>query len=163
MSEEDGTPYFTHDCDKCVFHGSAKIEGELYDFYSCPRDDADYVSIIARYGDEGPEYASMPLSVLSERVLAGDLNMPLPLVECRERYLASVEASVYVHTVRLVTRERQDPKVIDRLIETISEHYLPDFHRLYLEDGPARVEEAKEYGLDDNEEWFPGKEEDDEP
>ena len=55
-----------HDCDECV--GLFTEGGE--DWYVCPRS-LGGGSLIARYGDEGPEYWSAPLSILAERVLEG--------------------------------------------------------------------------------------------
>lgn len=48
-------PEFTHDCDRCEFYGH--FLG--MDIYVCPGGG----SIIARYGNDGPEYNSMPLSM----------------------------------------------------------------------------------------------------
>lgn len=43
-------PQFQHDCDRCTFHGV--LDG--HDIYTCQS------SIIARFGNDGPEYASAP-------------------------------------------------------------------------------------------------------
>lgn len=43
-------PKFTHDCDACTFLGT--YDG--IDLYFCPGEP----TIIARYGDDGPEYSS---------------------------------------------------------------------------------------------------------
>lgn len=49
-------PAYKHDCAKCVYHGTMHAtHGGYYgpvDFYTC--DD----SVLARYGNEGPTYAS---------------------------------------------------------------------------------------------------------
>jgi hypothetical protein len=49
-------PFYTHDCDRCVYQGTVyATHGGYYgpvDFYTC--DD----SVLARYGNEGPTYAS---------------------------------------------------------------------------------------------------------
>ena len=47
-------PRFTHDCDGCRFLG----QFERFDLYFCQKCDGG--SVIARYGDEGDEYASAP-------------------------------------------------------------------------------------------------------
>lgn len=55
-------PRFTHDCDRCRFIGQ---HGD-FDIYVCARP-ADSVlgpTLLARYGDDGPEYASMDASVM---------------------------------------------------------------------------------------------------
>jgi len=45
------TPRFTHDCDGCKFLG----QDEAHDFYFCP---SSMPTVIARYGNDGPEYTS---------------------------------------------------------------------------------------------------------
>jgi hypothetical protein len=47
-------PHFKHDCDHCEFWG----HWFGHDVYYCGG------SIVARWGDDGPDYASSPLSVL---------------------------------------------------------------------------------------------------
>jgi len=63
------TPRYTHDCPACLFMGR---HGQ-YDTYFCPKSqgDGDSGSVIARYGNEGHEYASSPTSC----ALACDLNL----------------------------------------------------------------------------------------
>jgi hypothetical protein len=56
-------PKFQHDCDKCEFLGHY-FDHDVYvclpqGFESC--EGATAGSIIARHGDDGPEYASSPL------------------------------------------------------------------------------------------------------
>lgn len=51
-------PRYQHDCDKCQFIG---IDVE-YDIYFCKNCDGG--TWIARYGDDGYEYASYPMFVL---------------------------------------------------------------------------------------------------
>lgn len=48
-------PVYEHDCKKCEFLGvfSSEVEGH-YDLYFCPNEP----TVIARYGSDGPEYAS---------------------------------------------------------------------------------------------------------
>lgn len=55
---------FTHDCDSCVFVGQ---HGD-HDVWFCPRCDGG--SLIARYGNEGSEYASTPLFCLRPEHIA---------------------------------------------------------------------------------------------
>lgn len=43
---------FRHDCHACVFLGN--LDGR--DVYACPQ--AGFPTIVARYGNDGPEYAS---------------------------------------------------------------------------------------------------------
>lgn len=52
-------PKFQHDCDTCTFLGTFFD----HDVYHCGNNMGNG-SIIARYGSDGPEYASMPLDAL---------------------------------------------------------------------------------------------------
>ena len=57
------TPRYKHDCDRCVYLGSGECNalGEgFFDFYTCTNPD-NVRSFIARYGNEGSEYASTRL------------------------------------------------------------------------------------------------------
>jgi hypothetical protein len=67
---------FTHDCEQCVFLGNHKVPTkdfgqehiteritvrvEIYDLYFCEKGIPSYAwpTVIARYGNEGPEYKS---------------------------------------------------------------------------------------------------------
>ena len=52
-------PRFTHDCDGCLFLGCYRE----HDVYFCPNCESFCGgSVILRYGDEGREYSSSPLS-----------------------------------------------------------------------------------------------------
>jgi hypothetical protein len=53
-------PRYTHDCDTCQYLG----EYEEFDLYYCPR--ANRGSVIARYGNGGPEYASSMVRLLTD-------------------------------------------------------------------------------------------------
>lgn len=46
-------PKFTHDCDRCIFLG----QDAEHDFYFCPSP-SEMHTVIARYGNDGPEYLS---------------------------------------------------------------------------------------------------------
>ena len=50
-----GAPRYQHDCKTCVF---VQRIGRL-DFYVCPSDSGRSTTYILRFGDEGPDYASM--------------------------------------------------------------------------------------------------------
>lgn len=66
-------PRFTHDCSKCKYMGTFTDRlGETHDFYYCP-DKVLGGSYIARFGDDGPEYSSMPGKVLE--TVANDPNL----------------------------------------------------------------------------------------
>lgn len=46
------TPQFEHDCTRCIFLG----RWETYDLYFCPQ--GPFPTVIARFGNDGPQYAS---------------------------------------------------------------------------------------------------------
>jgi hypothetical protein len=58
-------PRFTHDCDRCKFHGSGYYMDQPADFYTCETF-GGLRSFIARYGNDGPEYSSGPLFCCAE-------------------------------------------------------------------------------------------------
>lgn len=49
---------FQHDCDACQFLGEYESD-KKYDLYQTGNG-----SVLARFGDEGPDYTSMPLSLV---------------------------------------------------------------------------------------------------
>lgn len=60
-------PHFQHDCYKCVFLGTIVHQEHPHDLYVCTK--ASYntqtgPSLIARFGDKGHEYQSLPWSSL---------------------------------------------------------------------------------------------------
>lgn len=55
-------PLYTHDCDGCKFLGALVKHGFRYDLWYCAR--CDEGSLIARFGDDGPSYASSPIAIL---------------------------------------------------------------------------------------------------
>ena len=59
MSEVTTKPQLTHDCEACTFLGGKIVDGTFYDYYTCNE------SIIARFGNDGPEYASMPKKLVT--------------------------------------------------------------------------------------------------
>jgi len=78
-------PKFEHNCINCKFLGHYLG----HDVYLCSLNDPQSkasglgTSILARFGDEGPEYASSPLSIFqrllenNENVRDGDVIMPI--------------------------------------------------------------------------------------
>ena len=48
--------FFKHDCDRCEFLGSVILD-KKYDLYFCGSTEGE-VTVIARYGDDGPDYQS---------------------------------------------------------------------------------------------------------
>lgn len=77
-------PRYTHDCDECCFVGSFHdaTDGVDYDLYACPFEP----TVVARYGDEGPDYASglmfvgnhTALTAAWKATLEGHANKTLP-------------------------------------------------------------------------------------
>ena len=62
MSSTDPHPRFYHDCDRCCFTGHYVAEGREADGWFC----AGTVlggSIVLRYGNDGPDYSSVPVVV----------------------------------------------------------------------------------------------------
>jgi hypothetical protein len=56
-------PQYQHDCSRCKFIRPLTVSNKYYDVYRCPSL-LHTSSWIARYGDEGGEYWSMPWDVL---------------------------------------------------------------------------------------------------
>jgi hypothetical protein len=52
-------PRFKHDCEHCSFLGHAGDHDHYYCSYSVGE-----LSLIARFGDAGPEYSSMPIETV---------------------------------------------------------------------------------------------------
>ena len=51
-------PHYEHDCKKCMYLGDFIHDGILYDLYVCSHQNMEIDTLIARYGDDGPEYGS---------------------------------------------------------------------------------------------------------
>lgn len=70
-------PEFTHDCEECKYYGRVTLDGiceskdrwggSQCDAYVCP---VGTGSVIARYGNDGPAYLSMPGDVAKKRAKA---------------------------------------------------------------------------------------------
>ena len=63
---ENANPQFTHNCDSCTFLG-ADIDTDTkteVDMYFCSQNGIP--TIIMRYGDNGEDYISAPISVINE-------------------------------------------------------------------------------------------------
>jgi hypothetical protein len=61
---------FQHDCCECLFLGTTDDpRGRSYDLYVCAKASTAQTlgpSLIARYGNEGPEYISMPWKLVAQ-------------------------------------------------------------------------------------------------
>ena len=58
---------FSHDCSRCIYlFSSYNRDNENVDVYICPHKDNKEASFIARYGNEGYEYASYPYFILQK-------------------------------------------------------------------------------------------------
>ncbi len=69
-------PKFTHDCDKCQFLGTEHGQ----DLYICA---GEYMvpglgpSIVARFGNNGPDYASMPWGAIEQALECSPVPEPI--------------------------------------------------------------------------------------
>jgi hypothetical protein len=82
-------PAYQHDCDVCQFLGSYKHDEKWYDLYYCER--CDDGTVLARYGDDGPDYLSLMLHVL----LYVGLKSDDPLVEAARRQIRRWQVGDY--------------------------------------------------------------------
>lgn len=55
-------PQWKHDCNVCKYLGSMFVLSDTLDWYTCGVDFQK--TVIARYGDDGPEYWSKPVNIL---------------------------------------------------------------------------------------------------
>ena len=55
-------PKWQHDCNKCKYLGSMVVTGDTLDWYTCGSDFQQ--TVIARHGDDGPDYWSMPVDIM---------------------------------------------------------------------------------------------------
>lgn len=58
MSEQHKPIMFTHDCEACVHLGPFHHDRFKYDLYFCPTGGLGHETVVARYGNDGPEYVS---------------------------------------------------------------------------------------------------------
>lgn len=63
-------PQYEHDCEKCVYLSDY---GD-YDLYWCPQDPVGE-TVLARFGNEGPDYVSCPPSLIRHEMA----DHPLPV------------------------------------------------------------------------------------
>lgn len=54
------TPKWTHDCNVCNYLGSIHTHKGIVDWYKCTD------STVARFGSDGPDYWSMPTSMVTD-------------------------------------------------------------------------------------------------
>ena len=57
-------PLYDHDCDHCTFLGTVHYNGDWHDLYVCRN------SVLARNGDDGPEYSFAPFEYARSGILA---------------------------------------------------------------------------------------------
>ena len=77
--DTESKPEFTHDCDTCKYIGrisnSELVEeagSSSFDVYRCSIEAGNGASYIARYGNKGHEYWSMPYDILSRVDVSGE-------------------------------------------------------------------------------------------
>ena len=63
-------PLYKHDCEKCVYLGSAQEK----DFYFCNKSLAGGDSLIIRLSDKPSDYLSMPVEVAKGGIISGEIN-----------------------------------------------------------------------------------------
>lgn len=51
-------PLFEHDCDRCVFLGSMRLDKAWGDAYVCPQNTLPWPTVVWRWSNEGPDYDS---------------------------------------------------------------------------------------------------------
>lgn len=91
-------PKFKHDCESCYF--VKNVDG--YDVYLCNG------TIIARYGNDGPDYASMPINMFlrlwreNEMVNGhgGELPWQVYVTQCAGHYNAMARVLALQRNVR---------------------------------------------------------------
>jgi len=73
------TKRFKHDCWNCLFIGTAVHKDVRYDMYVCTHDGCTIDSVVARYGDDGPDYISGLDNIASNNILRAVLDAALML------------------------------------------------------------------------------------
>lgn len=76
-------PLYLHDCDACTYLGRHEQDGGKFDLYTCTVHTITPRTVVARYGDEGPDYISMPAGPLRGMV---DVSLYAPLKEALRRW-----------------------------------------------------------------------------
>lgn len=56
-------PAHTHDCDRCMFLGTAILLGKTFDFWTCNVQEWAGPTIICRWSSNGEDYFSAPVKV----------------------------------------------------------------------------------------------------
>lgn len=80
---------YTHDCPDCEW----RFQSGAFDMYFCARADTDMGgSIIARYGNDGSEYASYPLAILFRPIASADQT-----AHCNDSFVAASRAALDLH------------------------------------------------------------------
>jgi len=59
------TKRWKHDCSACTHMGGLVTPDGVYDLYHC-RKQGELTTLVARYGNKGSEYASMPALAAAE-------------------------------------------------------------------------------------------------
>jgi hypothetical protein len=69
-------PVYKHNCSQCIFLGNYAIEGKVHDLYYCPQ--ITLPTVIARHGNEGPDYSSSIEIAVSQMQDIETYHLPLP-------------------------------------------------------------------------------------
>lgn len=78
MPDPAQQPMWDHDCDDCKFIGTVLDQ----DLYVCSQGDAQIMTIVARYGNDGPAYTSGRHITLDK--LSGGGGVPVLYVQLRQ-------------------------------------------------------------------------------
>ena len=107
---ENNTPKFTHDCTICVFLGTVQIARKDYDLYYHP---GSMETVIARFGNDGPEYLSGMSSGKHDYWRRNGSNTPLGMAYQLSQFLKTKK---YIEG-DLVATKKEAIGIIDELID----------------------------------------------
>ena len=83
-------PLYEHDCNVCKFHGHYVNDRGIFDLYTC--DSLEEVELIARFGNDGPEYICLDLDTIERSGKRNNPNYPLAylyrLLKAKEKAIA---------------------------------------------------------------------------
>ena len=111
MAEKDERlgPQFTHDCDRCVFHGRGNYQKDEIDWYTC-QNEGRTRTLIARYGNDGPRYISGEIGICMEvtHLEMSALAHGLELMPVEQERLLKILLRQRREAISSASRERYD-------------------------------------------------------
>ncbi|RYD66033.1 MAG: hypothetical protein EOP83_06050 [Verrucomicrobiaceae bacterium] len=69
--EEVAGPAYEHDCEKCVYLGTTEQHKVPTDHYWCGDSALGMPTLIRRYGSEGSDYSTVPISMARKMISQG--------------------------------------------------------------------------------------------